>query len=184
MMLPGLHALLQELAERVDATRLTSRIVEQAGKGERLDADTRAKMEQRLGGRFADVRIFRGPLADMVARAHRADAVTLANTGMILMRDGPRADVKTALGRALLAHELTHVAQAQRGLHFTREGGEPLTSAHEQEAAAVESAVLAEEIGSGAKARAARVDEQKVVARVLELVAEHQRCQRDRLGEE
>ena len=30
----------------------------------------------------------------------------------------------TAHGQKLLAHELTHVSQAQRGLHFALEGGE------------------------------------------------------------
>ena len=97
-------------------------------------------MERRLGGRFGDVRVFRGPFAEAVTKAHRADAVTIANTGMILVREGPRSDPKTALGKALLAHELTHVSQAQRGLHFALEGGESQGAAHEQEAEAVESA--------------------------------------------
>ena len=100
-------------------------------------------MEKRLGGRFGDVRVFRGPFAEAVTKAHRADAVTIANTGMILVREGPRSDPKTALGKALLAHELTHVSQAQRGLHFALEGGESQGAPHEQEAEAVESAVHA-----------------------------------------
>ena len=113
-------------------------------------------MERRIGGRFGDVRVFRGPFAEAVTKAHRADAVTIANTGMILVREGPRSDPKTALGKALLAHELTHVSQAQRGLHFALEGGESQGAAHEQEAEAVEQQVHAEETGQARGRRQGR----------------------------
>src|SRR4029077_18642198 len=116
-------------------------------RGERLDLGTRQEMERRIGGQFGDVRGFRGPFAEAITRHHRADAVTVANTGMILVREGPRSDPKTALGKALLAHELTHVKQAQRGLHFALEGGQWSEAAHEREAEAVEAQVHAEATG-------------------------------------
>ena len=161
--------------------------MQDAGSGEKLDIGTQSEMEKRLGGRFGDVRVFRGPFAEAVTKAHRADAVTIANTGMILVREGPRSDPKTALGKALLAHELTHVSQAQRGLHFALEGGESQGAAHEQEAEAVESQVHAEETAqAGQPARkgggGGRPNREQVVARVLELVEEWHRMERERRG--
>ncbi|MGZ3408668.1 MAG: eCIS core domain-containing protein [Polyangia bacterium] len=179
-------ALGQEIAQRWEPSRLSKFVVGGAGSGEKLDLGTQSEMERRLGGRFGDVRVFRGPFAEAVTKQHRADAVTIANTGMILVREGPRSDPKTALGKALLAHELTHVSQAQRGLHFALEGGESQGAPHEQEAEAVESQVHAEETGrarSGGKGGGGGgVDRAAVVARVLELVDEWDRTQSERLG--
>lgn len=180
-------ALSQEIAQRWEPSRLSKFVVAGAGAGEKLDLDTQSQMERRLGGRFSDVRVFRGPFAEAVTRAHRADAVTIANTGMILVREGPRSDPKTALGKALLAHELTHVSQAQRGLHFALEGGESQGAAHEQEAEAVEQAVHASETGQAAAGGGkggggGGVDRAAVVARVVELVEDYQRMQAERLG--
>ena len=180
-------ALSQEIAQRWEPSRLSKLVVGGAGSGEKLDLDTQSEMERRLGGRFSDVRIFRGAFAEAVTKAHRADAVTVANTGMILVREGPRSDPKTALGKALLAHELTHVSQAQRGLHFALEGGESQGAAHEQEAEAVESQVHAEETAqAGQPARkgggGGRPNREQVVARVLELVEEWHRMERERRG--
>ncbi len=178
-------ALSQEIAQRWEPSRLSKFVVGGAGSGEKLDLGTQSEMERRLGGRFGDVRVFRGPFAETVTKAHRADAVTIANTGMILVREGPRSDPKTALGKALLAHELTHVSQAQRGLHFALEGGESQGAAHEQEAEAVEQQVHAEATaqaqpagkhGGGGDNRAA------VISRVLELVEDWQRTEAERLG--
>jgi len=179
-------ALSQEIAQRWEPSRLSKLVVGGAGSGERLDLDTQSEMERRLGGRFGNVRVFRGPFAEAVTKAHRADAVTVANTGMILVREGPRSDPKTALGKALLAHELTHVSQAQRGLHFALEGGESQGAAHEQEAEAVESQVHAESTAQAATAAkgggGGGVDREKVIARVVEMVEEAQRTDAERLG--
>jgi Domain of unknown function (DUF4157) len=177
----------QEIAQKWDPSRLSKLVVGGAGSGEKLDLQTQSEMERRLGGRFADVRVFRGPFAEAVTKAHRADAVTIANTGMILVREGPRSDPKTALGKALLAHELTHVSQAQRGLHFALEGGESQGASHEQEAEAVEQQVHDEETaqakrGGAHKGGGRGIDRQQVIARVLELVEEWQRTQAERLG--
>jgi hypothetical protein len=179
-------ALSQEIAQRWEPSRLSKLVVGGAGSGERLDLDTQSEMERRLGGRFSNVRVFRGPFAEAVTKAHRADAVTVANTGMILVREGPRSDPKTALGKALLAHELTHVSQAQRGLHFALEGGESQGAAHEQEAEAVEQQVHADETGqtpaAGRGGGGHGVDRAAVVARVVELVEDYERIQAERLG--
>src|SRR3954451_11050658 len=80
----------EETARRYDPERLSKVVVEQAGRGERLELATRQEMERKLGGQFGDVRVFKGPFAEAVTRQHRADAVTIANTGMILVREGPR----------------------------------------------------------------------------------------------
>lgn len=179
-------ALSQEIAQRWEPSRLSKLVVGGAGSGEKLDLATQSEMEKRLGGRFSDVRVFKGPFAEAVTKAHRADAVTVANTGMILVREGPRSDPKTALGKALLAHELTHVSQAQRGLHFALEGGEGQGAAHEQEAESVEAKVHAEETGQAGQPAQGKKgggpDRQQVVARVLELVENWQRTQRERGG--
>jgi hypothetical protein len=181
-------ALSQEIAQRWEPSKLSKLVVGGAGSGEKLDLDTQSEMERRLGGRFGDVRVFRGPFAEAVTKAHRADAVTVANTGMILVRQGPRSDPKTALGKALLAHELTHVSQAQRGLHFALEGGESQGAAHEQEAEAVESKVHAEATGQGKAGGKGKgkgkggVDRAAVIARVVELVEDWQRLHAERLG--
>jgi len=180
-------ALSQEIAQRWEPSKLSKLVVGGAGSGEKLDLDTQSEMERRLGGRFGDVRVFRGPFAEAVTKAHRADAVTVANTGMILVREGPRSDPKTALGKALLAHELTHVSQAQRGLHFALEGGESQGAAHEQEAEQVEAKVHAEATGqakAGGKSGGGGggVDRAAVIARVVELVEDWQRLHGERLG--
>jgi hypothetical protein len=176
----------QEIAQRWEPSRLAKLVVGGAGSGERLDLDTQSEMERRLGARFGHVRVFRGAFAEAVTKAHRADAVTIANTGMILVREGPRSDPKTALGKALLAHELTHVSQAQRGLHFALEGGESQGAPHEQEAEAVEAEVHAEATGAAAAKGQHKggggVDREAVIARVVELVEDWQRTQAERLG--
>jgi hypothetical protein len=178
----------QQIAERYSPEKLSKLVVGEAGRGERLDLGTRQEMERKLGGQFADVRVFKGPFAEAVTRQHRADAVTIANTGMILVREGPRSDPKTALGKALLAHELTHVKQAQRGLHFALEEGQSQEAPHEKEAEAAEAQVHAEELGQAHAAGAAHVDpeakREQVLARVLELMEEAERLRRERLGHE
>jgi hypothetical protein len=176
----------QEIAHKYDASRLSRVVINDAGAGEKLDVGTQSEMEKRLGGRFSDVRVFRGAFAEAVTKAHRADAVTIANTGMILVREGPRSDPKTALGKALLAHELTHVSQAQRGLHFALEGGGSQAAPHEHEAEAVESAVHAEASGNAPEASqkggGKKIDPAAVIARVMELVEDELRVQSERVG--
>src|SRR5262245_45603836 len=81
-------------------------------KGQRLDVSTRSRYEQRLGVDLGGVRIFTGSLAEEITKAHSAEALTVGDTGIILMRGSTAFNPFSAAGQALLAHELTHVAQA------------------------------------------------------------------------
>jgi hypothetical protein len=181
-------ALSDEIARRWSPERLGNLVVSEAGRGEQLDIQTRQEMEKRIGGQFSAVRVFRGPFAEAITKQHKADAVTVANTGMILVREGPRSDPKTALGKALLAHELTHVKQAQQGLHFAMEEGQHSDAPHEQEAEAIESQVHSEAIGAAHHGGGGKGDtkgrDEKVLHRVLELFAEHARMVKERLGQD
>jgi hypothetical protein len=179
--------LTQDIANRYSPDRLSRVVVEGAGRGEHLDAETQSEMEGRLGGSFSHVRVFRGAFAEAVTKQHKADAVTVGSTGMILVREGPRSDPKTALGKALMAHELTHVAQAQQGLHFALEGGAGQEAAHEKAAEKAESETYAAaqgaEKGGGGGHGAGGADlEKMIIDRVLELWEEERRHWRDRLG--
>ena len=107
-----------EIARKYDPGMLSKLIVRDWGRGEPLDLHTRSAMERRLGGNFGGVRVYRGPLAEEVTSRYRADAVTVGGTEMILVREGWQSNFSTVQGGALLAHELTHVRQQQRGLHF------------------------------------------------------------------
>jgi hypothetical protein len=180
------RSLSEEIAERWDPERLLRLVSRRAGRGERLDATTRAHFERKLGVDLGEVRIYTGEFAEQVTEAHRAEAVTIGRTGMILMRGSADRSPISAAGRALLAHELTHVAQATRGLHRRATFAEetPLaTEEHEAEAEAAE----AEEQGGAASAAAGEVDEEAqreaVLARVLELLEEEDRVSRIRSGD-
>ncbi|MFO0576310.1 MAG: DUF4157 domain-containing protein [Polyangia bacterium] len=153
----------QEIARRYDPSRLSQLIVRDAGRGESLDLHTRAQMERRLGGSFGGVRIFRGPLAEEVTSRYRADAVTVGGTEMILVREGWQSNFQSAEGHALLAHELTHVRQQQRGLHFAHSHGYGDDSPLEREAYAVQHAVAAEQRGDDLMAKHEKLRRQKEV---------------------
>lgn len=191
----------EEIARKYDAQRLSKIVVRGAGQGESLDLSTRGEMERRLPGYdFSSVRVYRGPLAEEVTRRYQADAITVSNTGMILMRDSARSAPGTTTGQALLAHELTHVAQAQRGMLFAKEqgGGQ---GAHEEEAEEVEAGVKGgddggkkdtkEEAGSGLRhgakdasdeGRRVEAKRKKVIDRAIEMLQEHVRNSNDRRG--
>ncbi len=82
------------------------------GEGAPLPAAVAAEMEARLGARFAAVRIHVDEVADRAARAVHARAFTVGED--VFFAAGAFAPERPE-GRALLAHELTHVAQAQQG---------------------------------------------------------------------
>ncbi len=176
----------QDIAAKYDPEKLSSMIVADAGRGEALDYGTRIEMERRLGGNFGNVRVFRGAFADTLTKAHNADAITVANTGMVMMRSGGRrSDPKTALGKSLLAHELTHVSQAQQGMHFALESGSQ-NEPHEQEAEAAESAVHADATGEagGGGGKGKDEDDKKLIERVIEMVREAAVIRRERVGQD
>jgi hypothetical protein len=139
-----------EIARRYDPSRLSQLIVKEAGRGEPLEMNVRSQMERRLGTSFGNVRVFRGPLAEEVTSRYRADAVTVGGTEMILVREGWQSNFQSAQGNALLTHELTHVRQQQRGLHFAGEnsyGYGGASNALEDEAYAMQHKALAENMG-------------------------------------
>jgi len=184
----------QDIARKYDPARLSKIVVEGAGRGERLDLATRSQMERILPGHdFSKVRVFRGAFAEEITARHKADAVTIANTGMILMRESPRSAPGTTAHQALLAHELTHVAQAQRGMHFALEDGGGHGDQAEGEAQGVERAVAGGELkapeadGSeqgGAQNEKAKKEHQrrKVMERVMEMIGDRRRQQFERQG--
>lgn len=137
----------KDIALKYDPAALSRHIMRDAGRGETLDLHTRARMERRLGGDFSSVRIVRGPLAEEITSRYRADAVTVGGTELILVREGWQSNFQSAEGAALLAHELTHVQQQQRGLHFAHSGEGAEHSDHEQEAYGVQAMTKAEEQG-------------------------------------
>jgi hypothetical protein len=138
-----------EITRKYDPGALSKLIMRDAGRGEALDLHTRASMERRLGGDFSSVRVIRGPLAEEVTARYRADAVTVGGTELVLVREGWRSNFQTAAGASLLAHELTHVQQQQRGLHFahTPGGHDESHSELEAEAEMMEHLTAAESAG-------------------------------------
>ena len=135
--------LTDELARKYDPERLLRMVSRRAGKGESLDHSIRAKYEKRFGVDLSHVRIYTGEFAEEFNRQRSAHAVTIGSTGMILMGGSPDKSMGGVAGQALLAHELTHVAQAEKGLHrkASFSGGMPFTAEHEAEAEAVEHSV-------------------------------------------
>ena len=195
---PSADQLTDELARKYDPERMLGMVSRRAGKGERLDHSIRSKYEKRFGVDLGHVRVYTGEFAEEFNRQRSAYAVTIGSTGMILMGGSPDKSMGSASGQALLAHELTHVAQAQKGLHrkASFSGGMPFAEEHEAEAEAVEQSVVesggdhggdtkgATEAGSAqvaGKEAFARAIEQ-IKARVHELAADAARNQLLRNG--
>jgi Domain of unknown function (DUF4157) len=78
--------------------------------GQPLDAATRAFMEPRLGHDFGRVRVHSDGQA--AASAHAVDALAYTVGPQVVFGGGQYSPQSTA-GRALIAHELTHVVQQQ-----------------------------------------------------------------------
>ena len=193
---PGADQLTDELARKYDPERLLRLISRRAGKGEALDHSIRSKYEKRFGVDLGHVRIYTGEFAEEFNRQRSAYAVTIGSTGMILMGGSPEKSMGSASGQALLAHELTHVAQAESGLHrkATFSGGMPFTAEHEAEAEAVEHSVAesggshdhADASGGANAAQGSKEAMEKAIeqikARVHELLADAARNQELRNG--
>jgi hypothetical protein len=190
-----------ELARKYDPERLLALVSKRAGRGEPLEASVRARYERRFGVDLSHVRVYTGEFAEEFNRQRNAYAVTIGTTGMILMGGSPDRSMASASGQALLAHELTHVAQSRRGMHFKSTGGMPFAEEHEAEAEAVEHAVLAEHAGAQGVAQGEHppggVDEHqtnqhaekqkqdaiaKIKQRVMDLLADTARNQAARNG--
>lgn len=195
--------LTDELARKYDPERMLKMVSKRAGRGESLEHSVRSKYERRFGVDLGHVRIYTGEFAEEFNRQRNAYAVTVGATGMIMMGNSPDKSMGSAAGQALLAHELTHVAQQAKGLHrkATFEDAMPFAAEHETEADLVEQAVLHEELGGGVGPQAldsheaamlgqARKEAQaklketteRIKARVLELVGDAARNQQMRNG--
>lgn len=94
-------------ATRVPAAHEVGRALER-GTASRLDDDTRTRMEQRLGHRFDEVRVHAEGAGAQAAAALGARAIAFGRD--IAFAPGTYRPA-TAEGRALIAHELAHVAQ-------------------------------------------------------------------------
>jgi hypothetical protein len=187
--------LTDEIAKKYDPERLLRMLSKRAGKGEALDPTTRAKYEKRFGVDLGHVRVITGEFAEEFTRKREAFAVTVGGTGMVLMGNSPEKAAHTTAGQALLAHELTHVAQSTRGLKNRGQFDNTLafTEADEVEAHAVESEVHAE--GQGATKDSAEANQrrmageramkqqiEKIKARAIELMGDAARNQFMRNG--
>lgn len=174
---PTADQLTDELARKYDPERMLGMVSRRAGKGERLDRSIREKYEKRFGVDLGHVRVYTGEFAEEFNRKRGAYAVTIGSTGMILMGGSPEKSMASASGQALLAHELTHVAQAQGGLHrkASFSGGMPFAEEHEAEAEAVEHSVEAsggshDSTTAAAHAASAQQASKEAMARALELI--------------
>ncbi|MEO8846487.1 MAG: DUF4157 domain-containing protein [Kofleriaceae bacterium] len=197
--------LTDELARKYDPARMLGMVSKRAGRGDSLEHSVRAKYEKRFGVDLGHVRVYTGEFAEEFNRQRNAYAVTVGATGMIMMGNSPEKSMASAQGQALLAHELTHVAQqvkgAGGGLHRKArfDDAMPFAAEHEAEAELVEQAVLAEQLGGGpqaldskdaaAHAEAQRVAQvslketiEKIKARVLDLFGDAARNQSHRNG--
>lgn len=168
-----------EVAKKYDPERLLKMVSKRAGRGESLDHSIRNKYEKKFGVDLGHVRLFTGEFAEEFNRQRNAHAVTIGSTGIILMGGSAEKGMAHSSGQALLAHELTHVAQQKRGLHrqATYQGATPFTEEHEQEADAVEQEVAAggdgrAETTSAANAGTAKLQAEEVMKQALEQIKE------------
>ena len=150
--------LTDELARKYDPERMIKMIGKRAGRGESLEHSVRAKYEKRLGVDLGHVRIHTGEFAEEFNRQRNAHAVTVGATGIVMLGNSAEKSLGSASGQALLAHELTHVAQQAKhaggGLHRKAAFADamPFAAEHETEADLVEAAVLHEELGGSSQA--------------------------------
>jgi hypothetical protein len=177
--------LAQEIAMKWDPERILRLVATRAGRGEALDATLRSRYERKLGVDLSHVRVYTGELAQEVNKSFNADAVTIGNTGMILMAGSADKSMATAAGQALLAHELTHVAQSRRGVFRDARFGDDMplaTEEHEAEAEEMQAEELAEAQGGSGGGGGGGDDEsagekhqkltEQVLQRVLDMFAE------------
>ncbi len=177
--------LTDEIAKKYDPERLLKIVSSRAGKGQSLEHDVRAKYEKRFGVDLGHVRVMTGSFAEEFTKQRSAYAVTVGGTGMILMGGSGDKGMHTRAGQALLAHELTHVAQQRRGLS-NKDFDSTHAQEHEQEAEEVEHEIEQGGDGSGVaniSAAAAKKDSEakqkekneKIVEKVMDMVADAHR---------
>lgn len=184
-----------ELARRWDPQRLSKLVATKAGKAEGLDIMTRGRYEKRFGVDLSRVKVVTGAFAEEFTAKHNAEAITVGSSGMILMRQSSQFS-GPAQRESLLAHELTHVAQAAPGFHNRTSGAALGSSASEAEAEAIERMVLAEEQGDEDEGEGGAGEQpdpneghndemrrERLVTMVMDLVEEDERVQAMRSGQ-
>ncbi|MEO8701106.1 MAG: DUF4157 domain-containing protein [Kofleriaceae bacterium] len=188
-----------ELARKYDPARLLKILARRAGRGDPLEHSIRQKYEQRFGVDLGHVRLVTGEFAEEFNKQRGAYAVTVGGTGMILMGGSPEKSMGSTAGQALLAHELTHVAQAQRGLHrkATYSSDMPFGAEHDEieheaemqehneasgNASGANVASMNKHAGEMASAAQMKEDLEKIRDRVFEMAADAARTQQTRNG--
>lgn len=161
----------------------------------RLDAPTQARMESMLGADLSDVRIHTGEAAQQVAEGAGARAFTLNDRDIYFARE--EFVPSSTEGRALLAHELTHVAERRQGAfpslrhpaqsndsERAAEHTEALTLALEESSAEIVERVLRTERVEEVIDENMTLDEKKrwLVEQAWRRFVEAERRQIDRLG--
>jgi hypothetical protein len=162
---------------------------------QRLDVATRGRMEALLGVDLGDVRIHTGDAAQQVAESAGARAFTLNDRDIYFARE--QFTPSSAEGKALLAHELTHVAERRQGAfpslrdpaqssnsERSAERTEALTLALEESAAEVVERVLRTERVEEVVEESMSLDEKKrwLVEEAWRRFVQAERLQSDRLG--
>jgi hypothetical protein len=170
------------LESRWDPGKLSGFLKASAGsRGQKLESGHRGRFEKRFGVNLGDVRIFTGELAEEITKAHGAEALTVGDTGMIIMRQSTKFSQGSAAHTALLAHELTHVAQAkpEAMARKTVTAQQGQMEASEEEAEHHEAEVMAEELGipqlkpsEGDKDAAERGKKEQLLALVVKIMEE------------
>ena len=141
-----------------------------------------ALSHDRLRWALSIARIHDDPAAHSRADAHDAEGVTV---GRDVYFGQPASSAGSSESRALLAHELTHVAQQRRGL-YNKDFDPTHAQEHEQEAEEVEAEIEAGGDGSGTSAISAAASKaqadsdkkeknEKIIERVMDMVAEAHR---------
>jgi len=181
--LPPERRLEEVLAAKWDPGKLSKFMKgSQTSKGQRLDAEHRGRFEKRLGVDLGSVRVYTGELAEEITKAHGAEALTVGDTGMILMRQSPKYQKGSAAHTSLLAHELTHVAQARPDAMARKatSADQANKEASEQEAEHHEAEVLAELTGQpglkpdeGSKSDAKQGKKDQLMALVVKLMEDN-----------
>jgi hypothetical protein len=183
------------LAARWDPGKLSGFLrASSRSKGQALDYGQRSRFEERLGVDLGHVRVYTGELAEEITRQHNAEALTVGDTGMVLMRQSTAFAPGSAAGQALLAHELTHVAQAKPDAISRKATSRDLALDSVDETEAEAEQVEAEELaratgqsppeGSSGGEKQQKKEEKKelILAKVLELLEEDARFTLWRLG--
>jgi uncharacterized protein DUF4157 len=149
----------------------------QGTRGQGLDMTQRSRFERRLGVDLGNVRIFSGELAEEITRAHGAEALTVGDTGMILMRQStafspgsPDAISRKAVEKDLAAGNV--------------EESEAEAEEHEAEVLAEEMGQPSQNLTAADKGQNERDRRDQIRDRVMELIEEEMFMDDLRMGRE